>query len=129
MSTEIQEPRIPFTRFMDMHSGGSCKIDINGVGKQYIYIEAPEDAAVAIFEERFGRDPHNVTCNCCGNDYSISESPTLEEASGYDRSCKWVNGTYIDEPDTRRSWKSYKTVAEYVKQEDVLVIYANGVEQ
>lgn len=127
----INMERIPFTRFMDMHSGGSCKIDIDGVDKQYIYIEAPEDVAVAIFEERFGRDPHNVTCDCCGNDYSVGESPTLEEASGYDRNCKWdaVTRTYVEGPDTARTWQTYKTVAEYVKQDDVLVIYANGVEQ
>jgi len=64
-----------FTRFSDMCSGGSVKIK----GAEWIIIEASEDDAVAYFEKRFDRDPYNVTCDCCGGDYSIDEYETLEK--------------------------------------------------
>jgi hypothetical protein len=108
---------------MDMCSGGSSKTDYD-----YIYIQAPYDEALKIFEERFDHDPMNTTCGCCGPDFSIEESPTLEEATGYERGCTWSNGSYIDEPGGRHG-KKYLTLEEYVASDTVLVIYANGVEQ
>lgn len=74
-----------FTRFMDMHSGGSQKEKF-----AYCYIEAPEDVARVVFHNRFGHDPENVTCSCCGDDYSIAESETLEEATAYERNCEFA---------------------------------------
>lgn len=97
-----------WTRFMDMHSGGSCKIKIDGVKKQYIYIELPEGQAVQFFEDKFNCSPYNVTCNCCGEDYSIDESESLEEATEYDRH-DW-------------STKESVSVEEYAKRDDVLII-------
>jgi len=73
-----------WTRFMDMHSGGELK-----ERHQYIYIEAPEEEAKVIFYNRFGHNPERVTCTCCGEDYSISESETLQHASSYERGCEW----------------------------------------
>lgn len=78
-----------WTHFHDMHSGGGLKLDW-----PHIWIEAPEAEAIRIFETRFGRNPGHVTCNCCGEDYSLSESETLEQATAYERGCRWV------EPDT-----------------------------
>ncbi len=55
-----------WTIFHDMFSGGSQK--------EYwseIYVEASESNAVEIFIDRFGHDPHNETCECCGSDYWI----------------------------------------------------------
>jgi len=75
----------PWTEFMDMYSGGSQKLKW-----KYIYIEAPEQEAEIIFQNRFGRNPHRVTCTCCGSDYSITESPTLEEATAYARGCAYA---------------------------------------
>ncbi len=66
-----------FTRFMDMYSGGECKLDA-----EYIYIEETEDSAVDIFKAVFDRDPHNVTCLCCGEDYSYGEVTDPEIESG-----------------------------------------------
>lgn len=57
-----------WTQFIDMHSGGGRKLNAD-----YIYIEATEDEAVELFEEIFGRHPYGVTCECCGDDYLISE--------------------------------------------------------
>lgn len=58
-----------WTKIFDMSSGGSEKL-----GAFVIWIEAKEDEATELFEEIFGIDPYNVTCQCCGCDYSIWES-------------------------------------------------------
>lgn len=70
---------------MDMHSGGGCKEDF-----AYCYIEAPRRQAEAIFYAMFGHNPYRVTCSCCGSDYSVSESETLEEATAYDRGLRYA---------------------------------------
>ena len=57
-----------WTKFFDMASGGSEKTDY-----AQIYIELPEDEARKYFEDKFGRDPDNVTCSCCGSDFSVYE--------------------------------------------------------
>lgn len=69
-----------WTHFSDMHSGGGQKLDWSD-----IYIEAPEDIAVRVFAAKFGRQSDYVTCQCCGEDYSVSEYDSLEEASAYKR--------------------------------------------
>lgn len=74
-----------WTHFHDMHSGGGQKLDW-----AHIFIEAPEAEAKVIFYKRFGRNPERVTCTCCGEDYSISESSTIEEATAYQRNCRWA---------------------------------------
>jgi hypothetical protein len=71
-----------WTQFMDMHSGGGLKENF-----QYCYIEAPEEEAKLIFYNRFGHDPERITCTCCGDDYSIMEFETLQEATAYERKC------------------------------------------
>jgi len=68
---------------MDMHSGGGQKEEW-----PFIIIEAPEDEARVIFYNRFGHNPERVTCTCCGEDYSISEEDSLEQATAYDRNCE-----------------------------------------
>lgn len=95
-----------WTRFADMYSGGSAKNDA-----QLIYIEAHETVACEVFKSLFGSDPNNVTCRCCGPDYSITESVTLEEATEYDRQCKEQS------PD------------EFLSRPDVAVIRASRVNQ
>lgn len=84
----MTKKQTPWTRFMDMHSGGELKEKW-----QYIYIEAPQAEAEVIFYNRFGHNPHRVSCTCCGSDYSIAESPSLEQATGYDRNCHYA---YMD---------------------------------
>jgi hypothetical protein len=70
------------TRFMDMHSGGHLKTPYT-----HIYIDEPMGEAVRTFKELFKRDPSNVTCKCCGEDFVYEEYPSLEEATAYDRRC------------------------------------------
>lgn len=114
-----------WTQFWDMHSGGGTKEP----PYQKIYIEAPEEEAKVIFYNRFGHNPERVTCTCCGEDYSLSESETLEDATAYHRNCRWDDKKkgYVEEPDTRYDYKDYMTVEQYKQQEDVLVIYAHEI--
>jgi hypothetical protein len=72
------------TRFMDMHSGGKLKTPFT-----HIYVDAPIDEALAIFIDTFQRDPNNVTCKCCGEDFVYEEYSSLEEATAYDRKAGW----------------------------------------
>lgn len=74
-----------WTQFWDMHSGGKQKLQW-----AQIFVELPQDEAVAWFESRFGRSPDHVTCSCCGADYSVNESPTVEEATAYHRGCAFI---------------------------------------
>jgi hypothetical protein len=54
------------TQFYDLHSGGGQKAEF----AQY-YFEAPEAEARKLFQEMTGRDPNNITCPCCGEDFSV----------------------------------------------------------
>lgn len=125
-----------WTQFWDMHSGGSSKEKWS-----HIYIEAPEEEAVVIFYNRFGHNPHRVTCTCCGSDYSIS-SGELQELTGYHRGCKYAYisksgnqipedeafipgrglqggcvGRYIEEPSDDYRGKEFIPFDEYVSSE------------
>jgi hypothetical protein len=78
-----------WTQFWDMSSGGGQKLDWG-----LIFIEAPLDQAVRVFQNRFGRNPYRVTCTCCGADYSVDEANSLEEATAYFRKCEWRGKGY-----------------------------------
>jgi len=113
-----------WTQFMDMHSGGGSKEKW-----EYIYIEATEEEAEVIFYNKFGHNPGRVSCTCCGEDYSVSESKTLEEATGYERGCLYSKeqGVYVDEPDTSSSYKTYVSLDEYKTLESILIIRADEI--
>lgn len=138
-----------FTRFMDMHSGGGCKES----PYETIFIEAPESEAKVIFYNRFGHNPERISCTCCGGDYSIDESETLEQATGFDRGCHYayVNkrtgkeipesegfiprkgvkrgyvGKYVERQSERYSFREYQPLSEYLKTPSVLVIRAEEI--
>jgi hypothetical protein len=100
------------TRFMDMHSGGNLKTPY-----AHIYIEEPLEKAVETFKEIFGRDPNNVTCKCCGEDFVYEEHPSLEVASAYDRRCAF------DEDKNEYDLSTCKiSVDDYIKKEKVLLV-------
>lgn len=114
-----------WTRFMDMCSGGSRKEKWS-----HIYIEAPEEEAKVIFYNRFKHSPERVTCTCCGQDYSISEDETIEEATGFERGCQYNNELqkYIEKPSTGMwSFQKYLTLDEYLSKPNVLAIPANEI--
>lgn len=98
-----------WTKFMDMHSGGSCKLD----PYEYIYIEANQENAEAIFERQFHRDPNNITCDCCGEDYSISEYDSIEAATSYER--------------RKRYGKPEISLEEYIERDDILFLFKGEV--
>lgn len=101
---------VTWTAFWDKHSGGGCKEP----PYEYIYIEAPEKPARKYFKRRFGHKATRVTCNCCGQDYSISEEPSLEQATGYERGASH-NG---------KKWVGGKPLETFRKRGDVLIISA-----
>lgn len=120
-----------WTQFMDMHSGGGLK-----EAWQYIYIEAPLDEAKVIFYNRFGHNPDRVTCTCCGNDYSISEEPTLEEATAFNRGCafeqnsgEWGGGHYVEHGDPSAKWGcyEYRTLDQYMKSDEAHFIFSADI--
>ncbi len=103
MKEKTKKPRkkikssIPWTQFFDMHSGGG-----NKEKWENIYIQAPKSHAKIIFNNRFGHDPDRITCECCGEDYSITEYKTLEDAVKYQR--------------------REMSFADFIKKKDVLII-------
>lgn len=117
-----------WTRFMDMHSGGRQKLDW-----AFIYIEAKEDDAAKVFMHRFGRNPNNITCSCCGEDYSFYEhGEDLQQASGFDRHCKYEGKQvgYIEVPDnTYQKLIPFEEWLEDAKDPDSdhLIIYAKDI--
>lgn len=132
-----------WTLFWDMHSGGGTK---EGYFDK-IYIEAPEDEAKVIFYNRFGHNPERVSCTCCGDDYSISESDSLEEASAYHRKCEYIyrrtDGSICEQSEAWVPLKGIKKgyeggyeeteksipLKEYLKQKNVKVIYAKDIKR
>lgn len=101
-----------WTQFMDMHSGGSSKEKW-----QYIYIEAPIDVAEIVFYKRFGHNPYRVTCSCCGDDYSVSDYDTLEEATSYNR----------NDYDSKWNDKEVIPIEQYILDENVHIIYDKDI--
>ena len=69
---------------MDMHSGGYLKTPYT-----HIYIDEPLGEAIETFRNLFKRDPDNITCKCCGEDFVYEEYSSLEEATAYDRKANW----------------------------------------
>jgi len=99
---------------MDMHSGGGAKLP----PWEHIYLEAPQAEAEEIFRLATGRDPENVTCDCCGEDYSVSEAETLEEVSSFWRG-------------ENRTWATTSrplTVEEYGRREDIIYVTAAEID-
>lgn len=58
-----------WTEFVDVWSGGSAKEPWDR-----IFIQAPVSVACLVFESIFEHNPRNVSCTCCGEEYSIAEA-------------------------------------------------------
>lgn len=101
-----------WTKFWDMSSGGTTKVQ----NYHHIYIELPRRKAIKFFQEEFHRDPRRVSCTCCGQDYTIDEYRTFEEASSYHRN------DYDD------AFGDFIPVEEYRDKEYVLVMDAGEVD-
>lgn len=105
-----------WTQFYDLHSGGSRKLKW-----EKIYIEASVQEAKVIFENRFDENPDEVACSCCGQNYSISESDSLEAATACHRGCAFDNNGFIEKWNGR-SFDIYLTLNEYRGEKDVLIL-------
>ena len=110
-----------WTQFWDMNSGGGRKEDFG-----MCYIEAPVDEARIIFYNRFGHNPDRVSCTCCGADYSIDESESLEQATGYDRGCDYDDTGYV-EKHCGESYRPYVAMSDYIARPDIYVIPADKI--
>lgn len=135
-----------WTRFVDMNSGGGQKEKFSE-----LYIQASEQEARIVFYNRFGHNPDRITCTCCGKDYSVSEEKDLIQATAYHRGCRFgyirngrevsktegwkysvglIDGAeehYFEEADPDNTYRKYLTLVEYLKREDVQVIYAEDI--
>lgn len=79
--TALMVSELSWFRFMDMHGGGDTKTPY-----AYVYVQSVNmDEAVEAFQDYLHVDPLKTTCTCCGEDFSIREGTTLEEASKYER--------------------------------------------
>jgi hypothetical protein len=93
-----------------------------------ICIEAHHQEAIPYFKKRFGHDPQRVTCQCCGQDYSIHEANTLSEATHYERTMeaqmRWRMNTGNTHWGMHRINENVEplTVEEYQKTGELLVI-------
>ena len=75
-------PAIPpqYFALYDMHSGGTAQTEYETI----IFEARDEEDACRGFTRRFGTDPRDTSCDCCGADYRI-DGPytTLEDACEY----------------------------------------------
>lgn len=108
---------MPWTRFVDMFSGGGCKEP----PYEFIYIEANQEKAVALFNAHFGHDPYRVTCDCCGEDYSARSDNSLAQLSAYDRGCDHDGKKWLEKP-RDMAHARYKTLADYKQNKNVLIL-------
>lgn len=121
-----------WTKFWDMHTAGRAKTEY-----EKIYVEALYDEAVEFFESRFETDPHNVSCRCCGQDFSIDGYDSLQQATAYHRNCKFVEvdgedggGHWVEKPKiVGNTVREHIELDEYVEKDDVAVFYADDVSE
>jgi hypothetical protein len=67
--------------YFDMSSGGKQKTEW-----EHIYVEADSsDEADVLFETSTGLYPHNITCDCCGEDFVVHKGESLEDVTMFDR--------------------------------------------
>jgi len=119
LKDRLGEPKI-WTRLSDAHTMGYKKTPYEN-----IYIETTKKIAEDIYEERFGKSVWSLWCECCGHGYTIYEYDSLEQATAYDRNCKFDFDRWLEEPKylgSRYRDDQYKTVEDYALQPDVLII-------
>lgn len=120
MKTNKKQPKLIWTQFWDMHGGGGSKEP-----QDKIYIEAEsQEQAELIFQNRFGHNPHRVTCTCCGEDYAVDSHESLAQLTGYHRNCHHGKDGYIEEKDHSEyaHGRAHIPLEAYKAQNNVLVI-------
>lgn len=121
ITEEIKKDNNKYTRFYDMSSGGRQKLQWS-----IVYVNLPETEAIQWFENKFGRNPYNVTCTCCGEDYSISSAETLEELTEFQRN--QVIKNLASQKNPKISYEEYKNItdciplSEYLEMPNILYV-------
>lgn len=101
--------------------------------KDVVYIESDGETAVKVFANRYGFDPCEEKCACCGMAYIPYEDfLTLQEATADDRGCELIadeNGVFLEEPIVRYdgSLAEYQTLDSYLGEPNVAVIYEQHI--
>jgi hypothetical protein len=96
-----KEENLKIAWFGDTNSHGYRKIK----GIADIYMEVKEGTASEAFQKYFGRNPDNMSCECCCEDFIYDEYDTLKEASSF-----------------HRERKDYMPLSNYMKLPEVLFV-------
>lgn len=83
-----ESDKLPWTLFWDMSSGGGQK-----VAYKMIAINSPLVQALEEFQRIFDRDPLNITCDTCGEDYAIYRYNTEDEVR--EHVAQYSGGSYV----------------------------------
>ena len=104
--------------------------------KDMVYIESDIETAVKIFANRFGFNPLEEKCACCGMSYIPHEEYyTLAGATADERGCAFAydpNTGELEEEPARRydgSLCEYFTLDEYLGESDIAVIYEQHISE
>lgn len=118
----------PWTLFWDMHSGGGLKLP----PYHYIYIQADEEEARRIFEEKFGRSSFGQACDTCGPNWSVSTVSTLRAATSFERKARHdLDQDGNEQPFFDGSYgysRPIQSLEDFLERPDVLVIYVEKQE-
>lgn len=112
-----------WTLFSDAHAEGFLKFK----DYEFIIIEGKEEEALSLFMNITNVDPKKVTCTCCGQHYSIREYDSVFQATAFERGCHYDNSLkcYVEEI-SDFPIIGYATIEDFIKRDNVLVIFADG---
>ena len=105
-----------WTRFTDMYSRGERKLEW-----EHIYIELPELQAIEYFKQMFNRDPNNITCSCCGEDYAIYDYSSEDVPSSVE-----LGALIVKVPKDYKMTNIPQTIIEQSKEISKIEVYETG---
>lgn len=112
-----------WTLFSDAYAEGFLKFK----HYEFIIVEGKVEEALSMFIDMTNVDPKKVTCTCCGQHYSIREYDSVFQATAFERGCRYDNSLqcYVEEVSDFPIME-YATVENFINQDNVLVIFADG---
>ena len=112
-----------WTFFEDAYAEGNLKFK----EFSWIIVQAEQEKAIEMFKAFTNVDPQRVTCTCCGQHYSIREHDSVFQATAFERSCRYDKELkcYVEAEDDFVVY-GYKSLEEFLTQDNVLIIYADG---
>lgn len=100
----------------------SYPASVTGVKQLYIYIELPEEEAIEYFKKTLKHDPESFSTGY-EMDFHINRYDNLREATAYRRG----GLPYYPINILAKSSTPIKPLEEFIRQENVLVVYKNQV--